>query len=124
MRVKFPGNVILGTTIETNRDELCAAAGKAPPPSRRCQALRHLDHPLKMVTVEPVMDFDVAVMVRWIKTIRPVLVWIGYDSRRCNLVEPPLEKVKALHWELSKLGFPVLLKKIREGRTGTKAPRT
>lgn len=118
-RVKFPPNVILGTTIETNRDDLCASVSVARPASERCRSLRDLDHPLKMVTIEPVMDFDLDVMVGWIREIKPAMVWIGYDSRRSGLVEPPLEKVKALHWELSLLKIPVVLKTIREGRVGS-----
>lgn len=115
-RVEFPRNVILGTTIETNRDRLCAGVAKAPPPSKRYEALRDLDHPLKMVTIEPVLDFDLEVLLQWITEIKPVMVWIGYDSRRCNLVEPALEKVRELHWRLSLLKIPVILKKIREAR--------
>ena len=75
-----------------------------------------MKHPLKMVTIEPVIDFDLEVMLEWITDINPCMVWLGYDSKKCHLPEPELEKVRELHWELSKAGFVVMLKTIREAR--------
>ena len=69
-----------------------------------------------MITVEPVMDFDLDVLMGWIIDIKPCMVWLGYDSKNCHLPEPPLAKVKALHWELSCRGITVILKTIREAR--------
>ena len=113
-RVDFPNNVILGTTIETNRDGLYKGIAKAPPPSARYKDFVKVDHPLKMVTIEPVIDFDVNVMLKWMKDINPCMIWLGYDSQRNHLPEPDLKKVKELHWELSKAGFVVILKTVRE----------
>lgn len=115
-RVQFPDNVVLGTTIETNRDDLYKGMAKAPAPSQRYADFLTVNHPLKMVTIEPVMDCDLAVMVDWIERIRPVMVWLGYDSKKNNLPEPELAKVRELHWELSRRGFVVVLKTVREGR--------
>jgi hypothetical protein len=121
-RVSFPDNVILGTTIETNRDKLCKAIATAPPPSQRYEDFLKIKHPLKikhslkMVTIEPVMDFDLNVMVKWMKDIKPCMIWLGYNSKKGHLPEPKLEKVRELHWELSKAGFVVVLKTIREAR--------
>ena len=67
-----------------------------------------------MVTIEPVLDFDMNVMTRWIENINPCMVWLGYDSREHHLPEPKLEKVKNLYWELGRRGFTVILKKIRK----------
>ncbi len=106
-RVSFPDNVILGTTIETNRDKLCKAIATAPPPSQRYRDFRKVKHPLKMVTIEPVMDFDLEVMLKWMQDIKPVMIWLGYDSKKCHLLEPELEKVRELHWQLSRAGFVV-----------------
>ena len=119
-RVSFPDNVILGTTIETNRDDLCKAIATAPPPSQRYEDFLKIKHPLKikhslkMVTIEPVMDFDLEVMVEWMKNLKPCMIWLGYDSKKCHLPEPKLEKVRELHWELSRAGFVVILKNIKE----------
>ena len=67
-----------------------------------------------MVTIEPVMDFDLNVMIDWVESINPCMVWLGYDSGKNKLPEPELEKVKSLHWQLSKKGFVVVLKTIRK----------
>ena len=72
------------------------------------------DHQPKMVTIEPVMDFDLDVMISWVENINPCMVWLGYDSGKNNLPEPELEKVKSLHWQLAKKGFIVILKTIRK----------
>lgn len=115
-RVVFPSNVILGTTIETNKDELYKGIATAPLPSQRYKDFVKVKHPLKMVTIEPVIDFDLDVMLKWMKTIKPRMIWLGYDSKKCHLPEPELEKVRELHWESSKAGSVVILKTIREAR--------
>jgi len=112
-RVVFPKNVILGTTLETNRDELCEGISKAPNPSQRYRDFLKTSHPLKMITIEPVIDFDLDVMIDWVEKINPCMVWLGYDSGKNELPEPKLAKVKSLHWELAKKGCVVVLKTIR-----------
>ena len=115
-RVKWPINVVLGTTIETNRDDLCQAISKAPPPSQRLLDFLAIDHRSKMVTIEPVMAFDVDVMVAWMEKLKPCLIWLGFDSKGCGLPEPSIEQVRELHWQLSLLGIPVRLKDVRTTR--------
>lgn len=112
-RVKFPRNVILGTTIETNRDELYEGISNAPLPSKRFQDLLTVTHKTKMLTVEPVIDFDVSILISWIEKLNPCMIWLGYDSKRNYLSEPELAKVKMLHWKLSRAGYFVILKTIR-----------
>lgn len=112
-RVAFPENVILGITLETNRDELYEGISNAPKPSQRYKDFLEIKHPLKMVTIEPAVDFDVDVMVSWIKAINPCIVFLGYDSKHNYLPEPELRKAKLFHWKLAKEGFCVILKKIR-----------
>jgi len=120
----LPANLIIGTTLETNR--MCYdehTAKKAPLPACRAKDLAAVEHPLKMVTCEPVLDFDVDAMVQLIIPIKPVMVWIGYDTKRCGLPQPPLEKVRDLHWQLSQYhmrddnhsAIPVILKHIPSG---------
>ena len=115
-KAKFPDNVILGITLETNRDALAQAVSKAPPPSERLDVFRAVQHRQKMVTIEPVMDFDLDTMIQWIEDLGPCMVWLGYDSKRANLPEPKLAKVKELYWELGRRGIVVVLKTIREAR--------
>lgn len=49
-----------------------------------------------------------------IQAIDPCMVWLGHDSRRSHLPEPPLEKVRILYWELPTSGFTVVLETIRK----------
>ncbi len=113
---KYPGNLMLGITLETNRDEGYEAISKAPKPSQRYEDFRKVNHNVKMITIEPVMAFDMAPMLEMISATNPCLVWLGYDSGNNGLPEPSLKEVRELHWQLSLAGYPVILKKIREGR--------
>ena len=112
-RVVFPSNVILGTTIETNRDNIYKGIATAPPPSQRYKDFLSVEHPLKMVTIEPVIDFDLDVMLKWMKDVNPCMIWLGYDSKKNHLPEPELDKVKELYWELGRAGYVVILKNVK-----------
>lgn len=87
---------VLVTTLETNRNEGYEKVSKAPPPLERFQQFLALDYPRKVVTIEPVMDFDVDEFAKWIIRINPEYVWLGYNSRNANvkLTEPSPEKLR------------------------------
>jgi len=97
----LPKKVILGTTLETNRDT--TNISKAPPISYRSfymwyiSNFRHVD---TMISIEPIMDFDLGLFVEMIDKIRPKFVSIGADSKGHNLPEPPAWKVEQLIIEL------------------------
>jgi DNA repair photolyase len=93
---RFPGNVLLGTTIETNRDDLYQGISRAPLPSHRFAAMLKLEHLRKTVTIEPMLDFDVETLARWVQEIGPDVCYVGYDSKKNYLPEPELRKVKVL----------------------------
>ncbi len=115
-RIEWPDNVILGTTMESNQNTILFDYSKittAPSLWNRYKDFINIKHPWKMITIEPVLDFDLEVMIARIEKINPLIIWLGYDTKKTGLPEPPIEKVKELHWQLSKLGFPVMLKKIR-----------
>ena len=92
----FPLHSVFGTTIESNRSEI----GSAPLPYYRYKAMRELPGH-KMVSIEPIMDFDLYTMVKWIGEIAPDFVSIGADSKGHHLPEPSPEKVKVLIEELN-----------------------
>jgi len=97
----FTGNprpVILGTTIETNR-WYDSVMGKAISPVLRVEYMNQLVLP-KLVSIEPIMDFDLDVLVGWIQKIKPDFVSVGADSGNNGLPEPPPEKVLSLIDEL------------------------
>lgn len=57
----------------------------------------------KMVSIEPIMDFDLPDMVRWIEDIKPEFVSIGADSKGHNLPEPSPDKLAQLIGELGRI---------------------
>jgi len=95
--VAFPLRSVFGTTIESNRSEV----GLAPLPYFRYKAMREMPGH-KMVSIEPVMDFDLYTMVKWIQEIAPDFVSVGADSKGHHLPEPSPDKLNKLIEELSK----------------------
>jgi len=89
----IPPFVICGTTIDSNRDY---KNSKAPIPYNRFTGLVELDAEHKMVSMEPILDFDLDTMVEWVKEIKPDFVSIGADSKSNGLPEPSKEKVLEL----------------------------
>ena len=111
----FPENAFLGATIETNKDDLYREykISRAPLPSERYRYMRDLRWHNKFVSVEPILDFDLGVFIRWIRDIRPKFVYIGYDNYNFGLPEPPIEKTKKLIGELREY-TEVRVKTLRE----------
>lgn len=111
----LPRNLIIGTTIETNLEVPWKKLNcKAPPPDQRWRDLMAINHEQKMVAVEPVLDFRQRIMVEWMEQLKPVMIWLGYDSKNCKLPEPSLWKTKQLHYALASRGFTVNLKTMRK----------
>jgi len=88
----FPDDTVLGTTIETNRDY---KVSQAPLPEARMLAMIDLPLP-KMISIEPIMNFDMEVMIRWISDIKPEFVSVGADSKGHKLPEPDPLKIAML----------------------------
>jgi len=95
----FLKNVILGTTIETNRNN---NLDNAPKRYFRSGCMEKEWMKRKMVTIEPIMDFDVMILRGMIKNINPEFVNIGADSKGHNLPEPGWFKIGKLIKELEK----------------------
>jgi hypothetical protein len=111
----LPPSVIVVTTLETNRDDGYDLVSKAPPPSERFKQFLALEYPRKVVTIEPVMDFDVDEFVNWIVRINPKYVWLGYNSRekQVKLPEPSPEKLLTFVEKLIEAGIEVRGKHLR-----------
>ena len=92
----LPNKLILGTTIETNRE----MTGQAPPAKLRAYAMALLrqKYPTMtlFVTIEPIHDLDVPEMLAYLTAIKPTFVNIGADSKGYGLVEPSADKVRVL----------------------------
>lgn len=112
----LPMNTYLLTTIETNRDTGYGEISKAPMPSLRYEMFRKLDYPRKILTIEPIMDFDIDVFLDWILSINPVAVFIGYNSRPnpVKLTEPTLPKTIEFINLLKQNDINVLTKDMKE----------
>ncbi len=105
---KFPKNTIFCTTIETNREYNIS---NAPSILKRIEAMnRILGKNKKMITIEPIMDFDLIVFMDCIKIINPFQVNIGADSQGHNLKEPSKEKIYELINELKNNNIKVFVK--------------
>lgn len=89
----YSENIVLGATIETSRQY---QVSKAPLTIERYKCMVNLPWKRKLVSIEPIMDFDLEIFVKWIKDIGPVLVHVGYDNYNNNLVEPSLSKTEQL----------------------------
>jgi len=84
---------VLCVTIESNIP--WPGISKAPQPYERIQYLKQW-RKKRMITVEPVMDFDVMTFSDMICGCDPFQVNIGADSGGNNLPEPSREKVEEL----------------------------
>ena len=89
----FPPKTMLGTTLETNREY---GLSQAPMVWERVGWFSpSLPFP-KMVSIEPILDFDLDVFPHWIELIQPEFVSVGADSKGHGLPEPSREKVEGL----------------------------
>ena len=88
----YPRHTQLGTTIESNRNY---DLSKAPPVLQRKRAIQCLrnDHNI-FVTIEPILDFEPAILSSWMKDISPFTINIGADSKNHDLPEPTKEKIE------------------------------
>lgn len=93
---EYPKKTILCTTLESNRqfDEM----GESPLIADRVKALKFASESgyKTMITIEPIMDFDVEEFSNMILSCNPLQVNIGADSKRSNLDEPYLWKIEEL----------------------------
>lgn len=109
---RIPANIIIGTTIETNRPT--KHISKAPSTEIRYSFLEKLKC-RKAVTIEPIMQFDHDVLMEWIWNINPEKVWVGYANHMKNIKfeEPSLYDTQKLIREIGNF-TDVRLKTIRE----------
>jgi hypothetical protein len=112
----FPENAIIGTTIESNYDGIVAKYSSAQSTALRYEAMMIVRHPRKMITIEPIMTFDLEELSEWVIDIQPWRVYVGYDSHpnENKLPEPPLAKTEELVKILRENGIDTRTKLMRE----------
>lgn len=106
---QFPPNIYAGATIETNRD-ITLNYSKAPNPRQRALDMMMSDYQPKFISIEPIMDFDLAVFAEWLYDINPEIVEIGADNYHNDLPEPSWDKVYKLIDILTLHGVKVIQK--------------
>ncbi len=89
----LPKNSTIGTTLETNRNYNIS---QAPQPPQRYQDFLSIEYPRKMISIEPILDFDLEEFLMWIEKINPEFVSIGADSKNYDLQEPDSNKIEEL----------------------------
>ena len=70
--------------------------GNAPVPMMRVVEMNSFIKNPTFVTIEPIMDFDLEILVKYIKLCHPNQVNIGADSGNNHLPEPSKEKILEL----------------------------
>ena len=121
----LPKNVILSTTIETNKifgqipfpwqyEEISQAEN--PKARMFWFSFKRIKENYKThISIEPILDFDLDHFVEWILDFNPSFgVSVGYDNYGCRLPEPPLAKTLQLIDELEKHGIKVERKTLRK----------
>jgi DNA repair photolyase len=107
----FPSQIMLGTTIETNR---IVSISKAPSPEERFEAMifiRELYPLYKLfITIEPIMKFDLKEMIDGLVAVKPNFINIGADSKKCGLPEPTKDEVQALIKAIQQYGLNIRIK--------------
>jgi hypothetical protein len=135
---KFPDNVVLGVTVETNSHYLRSISidlrfyseiSQAISPRIRLLALetlllarltiRKFRQPF-FISIEPILDFNLEGpeardnFAGYIADLGPWAVAVGYDNYDNELPEPPLSKTMQLIDRLEKAGITVYRKTLRE----------
>jgi len=101
-------NLYLGTTLETNRWDGYRFSSAPSPHNRYAELKQYSGH--KFISIEPIMDLDVEIMVDWLREIQPDIVEVGADNYRSDLPEPSWGKVEALLEALRKF-VPTVVEK-------------
>lgn len=92
---EFPNNSVFGTTIETDDEVLARDTSNAPAPVFRALELSRIKA-VKMVTIEPIMDFNIDALASLVEVVKPSWVNIGADSKGNKLKEPSWEDIQHL----------------------------
>jgi len=100
---------MIGTTIESNRGIDTVSA--APHPMDRAGAMADWKalrpSVTRFLTIEPIMDFDLAEMVAIVDRVDPLFVNIGADSKGSGLIEPSWDKIQNLIGVLKMHGYEI-----------------
>jgi protein gp37 len=108
----IPPNCICGATIETNLDT--GNISDAPSTIERLEAMTYWGTPHKMLSIEPILEFELEKFSTWILKMKPDFVAVGYDNYHSGLLEPSLNKTLKLIKILETAGIKVYKKTLRD----------
>jgi len=92
----IPSKFVLSTTIETNY-HFPEIMNNSPDPYCRSLAMNNIPKDYrKMVTIEPIMKFDLSEMVAMVMSFDPEQINIGADTLKRGLPEPTAKEVLKL----------------------------
>lgn len=115
---RIPPHTLLGSTIETDQYPDGQLVSLAPSPEERYRAMKRLCWPRKMLSIEPIMQFEPKRLVRWCREIKPEYISIGADSGGHNLPEPNSWAIYELISQLRKFTEVRLKKNLRRLASG------
>ena len=106
--------MLVGVTIESNRF-YNLYDGVVPSPDERWHYMYMLPKEIRrFVSIEPILQFNYPKFWYMIYSLKPEIVYIGYDNYNNHLPEPYYDKTVALINKLKSLGLEVRLKTIRK----------
>lgn len=105
----FPKKTVLCVTIESNYD--FDSNNLAPCIATRVRDFYGLKFEKKMITIEPIMDFNLNELSNIISVINPFQVNIGADTCHSKLREPTPDKIKSLIEFIISAGIKIHVKK-------------
>lgn len=107
--------IILGTTIETNRDTL--SWSRAPKTFSRMYRLAEmkLEGYKTFLSMEPLADFDLPIIKTWLMSIQPEVIEIGLENYTHFTESPPENKIIQLIEWIDRVGFEYVLKENLQG---------
>lgn len=111
----LPKNVVLGCTIESDRNYPgLSYAGSQLSRLDWMAELSDVTENRLFISVEPVLDFTETLFTHLLLRIRPWAVAVGMDNYANHLPEPPLAKTMELIGALERAGMTVFRKSLRE----------
>jgi hypothetical protein len=113
LHFEIPENCVCGATVESDIEHNVT---KAEYPSYRLVAMTILNHPRKMLAIEPIQRFNLDSFTHQILQIKPEFVAVGYNNYASDLPEPSMHDTFRLIENLEQAGIKVYRKTLREAR--------
>ena len=108
--LEIKDKVILGTTIETTEETPWSSAPSTFGRQLNLSYLKHYYGFNTFLSLEPISDFDLDLMKKYVEFIQPEAIEIGKENYTHFTTPPPDEKIVALITWLNEQDYTVILK--------------